>query len=103
MENKDIQKQMIKDFSECLGKRLKNLRELTNFSKEDFADKLGISVDELEIYESGQDYIPLYLLLLITEVLNISLDDFFGRGSKIKDKEVEANFIRILFSLKDEI
>ncbi|MBD5398724.1 helix-turn-helix transcriptional regulator [bacterium] len=103
MEFKEIQKQIIKDFNKCIGKRLKNLRKLKNYSKENFADKLSISVDELEIYESGQTYIPFPLLLLITEFLNISLDDFFGTGSELKNRKVRTNFMKVLFSLKKEI
>lgn len=103
MEFDDIQKQILQDFNRCLGKRLTIFRELRKFSKKKFADKLGISVEELEMYESGKDSIPFSLLLLSTEILSISLNHFFGKGSELNNGRVKTNFIRTLFSLKKEI
>ena len=99
----EIQNEILKDFNKCVGKRLTIFREARKFSKKDFANKLGISVKKLEIYESGKDGIPFSLLFLSVEILHISLSCFFGKSSEIHDRRMKPNLIRTLISLKEEI
>ncbi len=102
IKTKQIQQQLIKDFNKCIGKRLEYFRKLKGYSMGDFAYKLKIHIMKLDKYESGQKSITFPLLLLAMEILNISLDNFFGCEAKLNDKEENANFIRTLLSLKKE-
>lgn len=103
IKTKQMQQQLIKDFNKCIGKRLGYFRNLKGYSMGDFACKLKISIMKLDRYESGQKIISFPLLLLAMEILNISLDDFFGCEAKLNDKEIKANFINTLLSLKKEL
>ena len=100
IKTKQMQQQLIKDFNECIGKRLGYFRNLKGYSLGDFAYKLKIPIIRLDRYESGQKSISFPLLLLAMEILNISLDDFFGCEAKLNDKETKADFINTLLSLK---
>lgn len=102
IKTKQIQQQLIKDFNKCIGKRLEYFRNLKGYSMGALAYKLKIPIMRLDRYESGQKSFSFPLLLLAMEILNISLDEFFGCDAELNDKEEKANFIRTLLSLKKE-
>lgn len=62
---------------QTIGRNLKTARELTRFSQEDFAQKLGISRATLSAIENGHINIDSGKLLLAARILGRPVADFF--------------------------
>ena len=67
-----------------VGNRIKQLRELSNFSQNFLANKAGISQTHLRRVELGSADITVGHLELVCDALGISLKDFFNVS---EDKE----------------
>ena len=66
--------------------RIKDLREFSDYSIEDFAQKVGITPEEYAEYESGEKDIPIGLLYNISTVLEIDPTFvLFGKGATKRD------------------
>ena len=62
--------------------RIKDLRNFNDYTVEEFAKKLGLTVDEYAEYESGEKDIPIGLLYNIATVLEVDASFIlFGKGS----------------------
>lgn len=65
-----------------IGKRIKELREKCNFTREELADKSGISIKFLYEIENGKKGLSAGTLLKISKALSCSCDYILtGRGS----------------------
>lgn len=62
------------EFQQEMGQRIMRLRESYGYTREAFAEKLGISWQHLGNIEKGRRGIPLSLLLRLKEQLNVSAD-----------------------------
>jgi Predicted Zn peptidase len=63
---------------EIIGQRLKQARETTGYTPEDVAQKLGITVDELFLFESGRKSPPLSLLRKLAKLYGVFVSYFYG-------------------------
>lgn len=75
---KNIQKQTSKDFYKYLGNRLKYYRKLYGYSQEYIAQHLGVTFQQIQKYESGQNNIPIERLIMFTKLLHLSLEEILG-------------------------
>lgn len=67
-----------------IGKRIQNIRENMNMSKESFAKLLGISGQYLGIVERGKSYLSIEKLKILCDITNLSADYIlFGKDSNI--------------------
>lgn len=64
------------------GERLKILREESNLTIEQLAEKLGIVKQTISKYENSQREPKYETLVKIAEIFNVSLDYLFGRTDK---------------------
>ncbi len=64
------------------GERLRILREESNFTEEQLAEKLGIVKQTISKYEKNQREPKYETLLKIAEIFNVSIDYLFGRTDK---------------------
>lgn len=72
--------------------RIKDLREFSDFSREDFAEKLNIKKEEYAEYEDGKRDIPIGLLYNIASALEIDPGVIlFGKGPEKKIAAVVYN------------
>lgn len=55
-----------------IGKRIREMRELSDYSVSNLAGKLGISEVLFEKYESGEEAVPLTTIMAICEELQVS-------------------------------
>jgi len=63
---------------EIIGQRLKQARETTGYTPEDVAQKLGITVDELFLFESGKKGPPISLLIKLAKLYGVFDSYFYG-------------------------
>lgn len=62
------------------------IRRQRGYTQAQMAGKLGISCPAYENYESGDCTPDFEMLVLISDRLDCSLDDLFGRGRAISEK-----------------
>lgn len=78
-----------------IGKRIKNIRENMNMTKECFAKQLGISGQYLGMVERGKSYLSIEKLKILCDITNLSADYIlFGKDNNIKNdtKEILSEF-----------
>ena len=66
-----------KEMIEKIGKRILTLRKAKGLSREDLAFEIGISHQQLFKYEIGENRITVDRLIMIAEVLNLKIINFF--------------------------
>lgn len=78
-----------------IGKRIKNIRENMNMTKESFAKQLDISGQYLGMIERGKSYLSIEKLKILCDMTNLSADYIlFGKDNNIKNetKEILSEF-----------
>lgn len=60
-------------------KRLKDLREDSDWTQQQLADRLSISRSAYSAYENGANAPPIEVLLRLAEIYNTSVDYILGR------------------------
>jgi transcriptional regulator with XRE-family HTH domain len=68
-----------KPFFVELGKRIANLRQQQGMTQQQLADVLGIAQQTLAHYEVGRIRMPASMLLTMSEIFKVSLDELFGQ------------------------
>ena len=69
---------------EEIGKRIKNIRESMNMTKENFAKEIGISGQYLGLIEHGKNYLSIEKLKVLCDFTNLSADYIlFGKNSTV--------------------
>lgn len=63
--------------AEVIGKKIKNLREKNNISRENFANAVEISQSALSMYENGQRIPRDEVKLRIASFFNTSIEELF--------------------------
>jgi transcriptional regulator with XRE-family HTH domain len=63
---------------QLIGQRLKQARETVGYSPEEVAQKLGISTEELSLFESGRKGPPLSLLRKLAKLYGVFVSYFYG-------------------------
>jgi len=70
-----------------VGKRIRLLRAASNLSQAELAEKIGVSFQQIQKYESGKNEISVSRLLSIADALGVSPEDVIGvYPSAVRDK-----------------
>ncbi len=77
-----------KNYDQMIGVRLKCLRNISEFSQQDLAVMLNVSVDKIKNYESGIDRIPADKLFDLSTILNAPISKFFEQAENSKTSKV---------------
>jgi len=72
---KPIDNLVERSFYENIGEQIKQQRKANKISREDLAEKLGITMQSLSFYERGMVRLPVYRLAQICRILHITLSD----------------------------
>lgn len=67
-----------------IGLQIYNLRIENGFSRQEFADMVGISLNSLSSIENGDSMIKITTLFVITNTLSLPLSSFFALIEKNK-------------------
>lgn len=106
-----------KKMDQMIGKRLRYLRNLSEYSQKDLAALLNVPVDKIKNYENGIDRIPADKLFDMSAILNAPISKFFdqlesSKTSKLlsdlntKENDVELyertlKLIKLFIDIKD--
>ncbi len=77
-----MSKQNIKDLNRQIGRRLKEHRKAAKMTQSALAKPLGITYQQLQKYETGQDRISAARLAVVAVVLGVPVGAFFGEGAE---------------------
>lgn len=91
-------------FTKAVGQEVYRIRRNRVMTGKELAHKLNVSQQQVSRYERGVSNITVDTLILILNVLNVSIDEFFKQVYlNISDmqKTVAESYQRILLSLKD--
>ena len=83
---------------EELGKRIRVLRVASNLSQARLAEKVGVSFQQIQKYESGKSEITISRLLSIARALDVSTEEIIGfypssvRDGKKKPRPGKARY-----------
>lgn len=95
----EIDKEKIKKISNELdfyvGRKLKARREKLGLNQADLAELIGVSYQQIQKYERGENKIAAGRLFQIADVLKVSTDFFFQGNNFFVEKESENNFLNI--------
>ena len=80
-----------KNYDQMIGERLKYLRNLSEFSQQDLAALLNVSVDKIKSYENGADRIPADKLFELSTILNSPISKFFDQAENSKSTKLVSN------------
>jgi transcriptional regulator with XRE-family HTH domain len=69
------------------GENLKNVRKQRDITQEELAETLGVSRQAISKWESDNGYPETEKLLLLSKILNISLDYLMNDASEMQEKE----------------
>lgn len=67
-----------KNISVIVGQNIRLLRAAAGLSQQALADRLGVTFQQLQKYESGANRVSAPKLVLMTDVLNTSIDTLFS-------------------------
>ena len=103
-----------KEIVEKIGKRIELLRKKSGITREDLALRIGISHQQLFKYEIGENRITADKLIMIAEILELKIVNFFpieDVGEELgvpllennKDYDLVKNFVKLKKSSLEEI
>lgn len=67
----------IKTLSKYIGENLKRIRADKHMSQADVAFEIGVSTTQYQKYEKGKDRVSGGTLKFLSELYDVSMDDFF--------------------------
>lgn len=72
------------------GNTLRNLRKSNNYTQEKLAEKLGVSINSIAMYENGNRFPSIKMLTMISKLFNVSIDELIGNSINAKNNIDEA-------------
>lgn len=87
--------QRTKPFDEQVGLAVKTLRVLRGLSQSELGEKLGLSFQQIQKYETGRNRIAISTLHLIAQALDAEIPDFLPSGPMPTDSEYLPRALRL--------
>ena len=92
---------VVSNNAQLLGKRIRILRRTLEMSQKDLASKIGVTFQQLQKYESGQNRISVDRLYLIAQALSVSIHYLLGsEDSSSSDSSSDLSIKDIMSLLK---
>ena len=100
------------EFNKKIGHRISLRRKILKFSQKNIADVLGVSVQQVQNYESGKNSPKIYYLYKIAKILNTDINYFFhdiqednSNNAEIENSELSLplqNLLVNFMNIKDK-
>lgn len=84
-----------------VGERLKEIREYLGYTREDFAEKLGISISFLSKIENGKKEFSVKTLIKLNEISKFSTDYILFGNTEDFSSAVIKNVVSELSTMSD--
>lgn len=83
------------NINSTIGYRIRTIRKLKNITQKKLGEEIGVSAQQIQKYEKGNDNISVIRLLQIASVLEISIYELLDKYVKNDQKD-------IIIKIKDE-
>ena len=90
-----------KELDFLIGKNLLILRNKAKYSRRDIGDIVGVSYQQIQKYETGNNRIAASTLLELSKVLNVSVNQFYG-GTYDPIPKAKGELIDTIVGLRDD-
>ena len=90
------------DNKKLLGKRIKEIRKISNLTQETLAENIGIDITTLSGIESGRHFPSLVTLEKIAKTLNVALSTLFDFNNHIEISDMKKVITDNINSLSDD-
>ena len=90
---------VVSNNAQLLGKRIRILRRTLEMSQKDLASKIGVTFQQLQKYESGQNRISVDRLYLISQALSVSIHYLLGSEDSSSSDSLSDLSIKDIMSL----
>lgn len=87
---------MTQTLDEKLGKRLREIRLMKGISQKTLAQRVGITFQQVQKYESGQNRMSASRLFTIAQRLNVPLDAFYGASQPEQLSIADERALRLM-------
>lgn len=77
-----------KKIAKTLGANLRRIRQEKNITRQDLAEKLGVTVDTITKYELGERLAPLDKIFTMAKFLDCSIADLTDENNAVIDKKI---------------
>lgn len=74
----------------AVGKNIRKFRQETGMTLAELAEKLGLSHQQLQKYETGTNRVSAGMIGSLADMLRIPVEDFFSTGEQPKSAAVSA-------------
>ncbi len=88
------------DNKKLLGKRIKEIRKLKNYTQEELAEMINLETSSLSGIESGRFFPSLHVLDKLSQTLDVELIEFFKFSTVDIPKNLDEEIIKIITSQK---
>ncbi len=88
------------DNKKLLGKRIKEIRKLKNYTQEELAEMINLETSSLSGIESGRFFPSLHVLDKLSQTLDVELVEFFKFSTVDIPKNLDEEIIKIITSQK---
>jgi len=87
------------DFSVHIGQKLYKLRKQHRMTQQTLAGHLGVTYQQLQKYESGDNRIPVESLVILQQLFHVPYDYFFdiGKSKKATQKQEDLRLSSYLY------
>ncbi len=86
------------DNKKLLGKRIKEIRKLKNYTQEELAEMIDLETSSLSGIESGRFFPSLHVLDKLAQTLEVELVEFFKFSTVEIPKNLDEEIIKITTS-----
>ena len=69
-----------------IGSQIKERRTVLHMTQDELADKLNVSRSAISNWETEKNYPDLQLIVMLSEVLDVSLDDLLKGDANVVEK-----------------
>src|SRR5690625_20735 len=89
LNRKEVLKMELREF---IGKRIKEYRLSHGMSQEQLANKLNITKQSVSRYENGDRQANQDMLFLLSNIFNVSIDDFFPESNAKREENLTNEY-----------
>jgi transcriptional regulator with XRE-family HTH domain len=79
------------NINRIIGEKLKTLRKHRNITQEELANAIGLTYQQIQKYEKGENRISCDTLIKCAQFLNIDLFYFFSDFNTANDQQIDFN------------
>ena len=83
-----------------LAKNIKTIRKLKSISQGKLSEILGVSYQQIQKYETGQNRIPSAKVKMIADYFNIDINSLFTEDLRIIDIHIDNNIMELVKNIK---